>query len=60
MTKSRVVRAAEKARRAQEAPEIVRDIIGAPAVRDRCVYCGGPAPKKDGVCRGHRDLGGFA
>lgn len=60
--KSRVARAADKARRAQEGPGIVTALVETdrPARKERCVWCGGPAPKGDGVCVGHRDLGGIA
>lgn len=58
-TQSSVTRAAAKAERAQNAKPIMAAIVGE---RDHdlehCQWCGGPSPKKDGVCPGHRDLGG--
>lgn len=58
--KPRVVAAAEKARRAQDAKQIIGEILDQQPRRiDRCVWCGGPAPNGDGVCPGHRDLGGI-
>lgn len=54
--KSPVVRAAEKAHRAQDALEIVKTIVPpTPGPLDHCAYCGRPSKGSD-VCIGHRDL----
>lgn len=54
--KSPVVRAAEKAHRAQDAKPLMEAIVVAEPLRDpfHCSFCGGPA--KDGVCHAHSNL----
>jgi hypothetical protein len=54
--KSPVVRAAEKAQRAQEAPALARTLLSPsePHRSGRCVYCGARCPGR--ACVAHSDL----
>lgn len=53
--KSPVLRAAEKAQRAQDAVTIARQVVTErPANGDRCVFCGDKATA--GFCHAHSDL----